>query len=131
MTSPTARSLALLRASGYTVDVAERYLAAVRRKRDLLGFADIVGIRPGVAGVLAVQATTKGHVNDRFTRIRQLPALLLWLQCGNAAEIHGWFQKPNGRWDVRRVVLLAEDLRNAIPPAPPARKRRRKGRMLF
>ena len=52
------------------------------------------------------QATTKGHFNDRFARIRQRPELLLWLRCGNAAEIHGWYQRTDGHWRVRRVELV-------------------------
>jgi hypothetical protein len=41
LTSPTARTLKLLRTRGWTADVCERWIAQAGIKRDLFGVADV------------------------------------------------------------------------------------------
>jgi hypothetical protein len=111
--TPTARTLASLRASGFLADVCERYIAPIRRKRDLFGFADVLAIRRGTAGVLAVQATARAHVQDRLRRVKTRRELAVWLGAGNAFEVWGW-DKRQGRWRVYRIALCGADLRERV-----------------
>jgi len=108
---PLQRSLDLLRQSGYTADVAERYNSFCRRRFDLWGFADIVAFGAGWPGVLAVQAcrgstSGGGDVATHITKIMATPGLAEFLECGNRFEIFAWSQRQkNGRqiW-VPRIV---------------------------
>jgi hypothetical protein len=122
--SPTARTLALLRRCRYTADVVERYLHHARRKRDFLGFADVLAVRRGEPGTLAIQASTLAHVRDRLDRCRSRPELAAWLAAGNRLEVWGWFKRA-GRWKVKRVEVRGEDLADSVLSAPRPRRRRK------
>jgi hypothetical protein len=111
--SPTARTLVRLRASGYLADVCERFIAAVQRRRDLFGFADVLAIRRGEKGVLAVQATTRGHVQDRLTKAKSRRELAVWLGAGNSFEVWGWHKRED-HWRVHRVAVNGGDLRESV-----------------
>jgi hypothetical protein len=123
--SPTALTLALLRRCRYVADVVERYLHHARRKRDFLGIADVLAVRRGEPGTLAVQATSLAHVRDRLERVRHRHELAAWLAAGNRLEIWGWYR--HGRaWQVKRVAVRGEDLADVVLSAP-RRRRPRKG----
>lgn len=107
-------------------DVVERFIAAVQRKRDFLGFADILACRRIESGVLAVQATTRGHVGDRLKRAQNRPELRTWLAAGNRFEVWGWFFRA-GTWDVKRIAVRTEDLTAIAVTNPPGRRRLWKG----
>lgn len=89
-TSPTSRSIALLKEEGYTIDIAESYNAFTKRRKDQYGFIDIVALHPKHKGVLGVQTTTGSNVQARVHKAKALDAYWLWLTCGNAVEFHGW-----------------------------------------
>src|SRR3546814_2519291 len=61
--SPTARTLAKLRADGWLAWVVEKWIPQTRKRSDLFGFIDILALRDGE--VLAVQATSRSNVRDR------------------------------------------------------------------
>lgn len=90
MNTPTTRSLELLRSEGYTVAITEHWNAYARIRQDLFGFIDLIAIKEGVSGVLAIQTTTAAHVSARFEKIAGNPVLKVWLLSGNKIEIHGW-----------------------------------------
>jgi hypothetical protein len=121
MTSPTARSLAYARRSGYTAEVVEKWLAFARVRKDFLGCIDIIALRPGCP-ILGIQATTKGHVAARVNKARSAPGLRTWLACEAEFECWGWYQDHAGRWQVDRVAVHGEDL--AAVALTPRRKRR-------
>ena len=125
MSSPTARSLALLRASGYVADVVERWLPRVNVRRDLFHCINLVAVRRGVPGVLAIQTTSRSNVGARLKKSKARPELAIWLATGNTFEVHGWYHRGD-RWDCVRVGIQAGDLADVILQAPP-RRRRRKG----
>src|SRR5208282_1305404 len=121
--TPTARSLALLRRSGYVADVVERWIPGANVRRDLFGCIDVLAVRPAARAILAVQATTSDHLAHRLDKARKLPALAAWLRAGGAFEVWGWARRGK-RWHVRRVAVRSEDLAAVVLEAPP---RRRKG----
>lgn len=108
MSSPTQRSLALLRKSCSLVEVVEKRIPKIFITRDLFGFIDILGINGDL--VIAVQTTTGDHVAHRFEKMRYLPAVVHWLSSSSRKlVIHGW-RKVGARgtrklWDCRTVEL--------------------------
>jgi hypothetical protein len=124
MASPTARTLTLLRRCRYVADVVERYLHHARRKRDFQGIADVLAVRRGEPGTLAIQATTLAHVRDRLDRCRSRPELAAWLDAGNRLQVWGWFKRGR-RWKVKRVEVRAEDLADVVLSAPRPRRPRK------
>ncbi len=93
-----------LKKRGYLIDTAESYNAFIKRKKDLYGFIDIVGLHPVVQGVLAVQATSKSNLSTRLKKAKGLPAYHMWLACGNQVEFHGW-HKPKHIWELKLIVV--------------------------
>ena len=65
MSSPTTRSLAQLRERGYQVWVVEYWNAFSRKRVDLFGIFDILGV--GNGETIAVQTTSRGR-SDREGR---------------------------------------------------------------
>jgi hypothetical protein len=108
MSSPTARTLQLLRREGYLAAVAEKWNPHSRTRSDLFGFADVLGIKAG-APVLAVQATSAGNHAARVRKTQALPQLRTWLEAGCAFEVWSW-RKSGRRWCCRRQALTPADL---------------------
>lgn len=111
--TPTARSLAYLRAKGYTAGVVERWIAPARRRIDLGGFGDIVAWAPD-GGILAIQATsddTGGNTGVRIRKILELPEAALWLASGGRIIVHGWARRGKRRFwtlTVENEITLAD-----------------------
>jgi hypothetical protein len=117
MTSPTSRTLVLLRRRGYLAAVVERWLPRVRRRLDLFGVGDVLAVHPRERVILLVQATSRAHVSDRLKRARARPELAAWLAGGGAFEVWGW-AKVAGRWAVKVVAVRPADLDRAEPDEP-------------
>jgi hypothetical protein len=124
-TSPTQRSLALLRAQGYTVAKVEYWNPFPKRadtdgsggptgkRMDLFGFIDLVCLVPGESGVLAIQTTSATHLAAHRTKALALPACELWLRCGNRIVLHGWAKRgaagKHKLWQCRVVEVTLAD----------------------
>jgi hypothetical protein len=129
-TTPTARTLALLRAEGWLAQVVEVYLAFCRQRRDLFGVGDVLAVRPGA--VLLVQCTTGDNLAARRTKALNEPRLRTVLESGVCFELWGWSKRgaagKRKLWDVRREPLALADLDALLAspgttPAGPNRKR--------
>ncbi|MFL5330720.1 MAG: hypothetical protein ACJ8C4_17610 [Gemmataceae bacterium] len=120
--TPTARTLELLRRSGYTAAVVESWLPRVNRRRDLFGFADVIAVtghrKPSF---LLVQVTVIGHITNRLTKAKSKPALRTWLAAGGAFEVWGWVGR-GGRWQVKRVRVESADLTTTVIEGPTRRR---------
>lgn len=122
--TPTARTLLTLRAEGWLAAPVERYIAAVRRSRDLWGIGDVLAVHPRDRLFLLVQATSLPHVGDRLKRIQGRAELPLLLRAGLAVQVWGWARHA-GRWAVKRVSVRAEDLAGVTVAGLPSRRRRK------
>lgn len=101
MTSPTQRSLKLMRERGFHAEVVERWIPGANIRRDLWGIADILSISD--SGSLAVvQATSASNVAARVTKIADSPLIGYLRKAGIKILVHGW-RKVKGRWQVREV----------------------------
>lgn len=104
--SPTARSLAHLRRTGWTVDVVERWNPGARARHDFLGFADLIAVHPMERRTLAVQACVTGDITKRVAKITANPHARAWLEAGNAITVLGWAKRgPRGK---RKLWTMTE-----------------------
>lgn len=112
-TSPTQRSLKLLRQHGYFVAVTERWNPFSKTRNDLYGFVDLLAIQAN--DTLAVQTTSGPNLNARLDKLLTIPAVKLWLESPTRRiELHGW-RKIGQRgkrktWEVRKIDLTREML---------------------
>ncbi len=90
MTSPTARSLKYLRDLGYTCQVVEKFNMFSKKSVDLFNVIDLVAIHSDYVGVLGVQVTTRGHLQERANKCIAEPKMKIWLSAKNRLEVHGW-----------------------------------------
>lgn len=121
MSSPTSRTLDLLRKGGYECAIVERWNAYTKTRHDLYGFADILAMR-GIE-LLAVQATSGSNVAARVTKILAEPRALEWVRPGSQRflTVIGWSKKgARGKrktWQPTFRPMVADDWRT-----PPARE---------
>lgn len=119
MTSPASRSLALLRAEGWTCAIVERWNQYARVRQDLFGFIDILAVSPS-KGILAVQTTSTTNFSHRLEKIGQEPKAGICLAAGMKIEVHGWAkQGPRGKrkvWTCRRERWVPD--RQYLPSEP-------------
>jgi hypothetical protein len=126
VSSPTARTLKLLRELGFEADVVERRVFRAVTK-DFLGVVDVIGVKAGESP-LGIQTTSASNAAARLTKARSAPRLRAWLAAGCRFEVWSW-GKRGARWEVRRVELCGADLEPTdLTPRP---KRRRKEKGLF
>lgn len=108
-TSPTQRSLALLRKQGYRVAITEHWNSFVKRRQDLFGFIDLMAIGNPM---LAIQTTSGTNVSARVAKIQESDAAREWIEAGHRIIVHGWAKRgPRGavkRWECREVEITAD-----------------------
>src|SRR3546814_5061317 len=85
--SPTARTLAKLRADGWLAWVVEKWIPQTRKRSDLFGFIDILAQRDGE--VLAVQATSRSNVSSRVNKIAGHENVAAVRAAGRAIAVQG------------------------------------------
>lgn len=110
MSSPTTRTLKLLRDLGWTVGIVERWIPQARKRSDLWGFADLAALHPAHQSVLLVQTTSASNHAARRAKLLALPTVALAKQAGCMVQIISWaVRKPRGtkvrRWTARIEAL--------------------------
>ena len=112
MSSPTQRTLKLLRDEGYTAQVVERWCSFTKRRNDLFGIMDVLAIKDGET--LAVQTTSGSGVSARLKKMLASENLEKILRAGWQVHIHGWRKlkvKRGGKamkWEVRLIDVRDE-----------------------
>lgn len=113
-TSPTSRTLRLLKDEGYIAQVAEKFNPWAKVRIDLFGFIDVVAMKSGEKGILGVQTTSGANLSARIKKALALPQFELWLLTGNRVEFHGWRKLKNlpgnRKWDCDRRIITLKDL---------------------
>lgn len=116
--TPTSRSLAELRALGYTAEVTEKWNPHAMLRHDLFGFIDILAIRPDE--IFGVQATGRS-ASTRLKKARGCPALREWLRAGGRFEVWSWAMRgKRGKrktYTLSRRPITLEDLEEEWTPA--------------
>jgi Holliday junction resolvase-like predicted endonuclease len=106
--SPTQRSLKLLRDEGYTAQVVERWNPHARVRQDLFGIIDIVAIKvleSNATNIVGVQTTSKSNMSARINKIKESAEAALWSSAGGLLLVHGWAKNKSKRWEVRAVWM--------------------------
>ncbi len=108
--APTTQlTLKRLRADGYTAEVVEKWIPGANIRKDLFGFVDVLGVKPGET--LAVQTTSAKNANDRLKKIHESEHLPIVLAAGWTIEVHGW-EKVKNRWTLTKHFQLAKEVEN-------------------
>lgn len=102
-TSPTQRSLALLREKYPLVQVVEKWNPHARIRQDLYGIIDILCV--GDRETVAVQTTSGSSVSARIKKMMDSPALPHLREAGWRIIIHGWTKNSKGKYVLREVDL--------------------------
>ena len=102
MSSPTQRTLAALRAQGYTAEVVERFNHFAKVRHDLFGFIDVLAIRENE--VLGVQACAGSSASARVKKIEEHDNLSAVRKAGIRIEVHAWRKLVSG-WACRVIDL--------------------------
>ena len=110
--SPTARSLARLRAEGYSACVVEKFNSFSKTRVDAFGFGDILAVHPEWKGAFLIQATTGDNAAARRQKILQLPDALRWLMAENWIILDAWARRgERGKrklWTVRSEHITGD-----------------------
>lgn len=101
-TSPTQRSLKMLRERGYTVAVVERWNPHARIRQDAFGILDLIAVQG--RRTIGVQTTSASNMAARMRKIQESAAYPLLKAAGWRVEVHGW-RKRSGRWICREEWL--------------------------
>jgi hypothetical protein len=107
--SPTARTLAAMRAAGYVAEKVEYWNPHARVRKDLFGGIDIVAVADGPGGrvqIWGVQATSGTNHGARVVKLLAEPKLRRWVACGGLLSVVSWRKLASGRWAGRRTDLL-------------------------
>lgn len=126
---PCQRSLKYLRDAGWTVCIVEKYIAAIKQRKDAFGFGDLLACRPAnpegviwtkdptedyhgpqIALVQTTGAPTSGGwFAQHKAKILASPEFQKWKDAGGLVFLHGWGkQGPRGKrktWTLREEVL--------------------------
>ena len=104
--SPTAKSLAHLRCSGYFATVVEQWVPGANIRRDAFGFADILAVRADRSGVLFVQTTSRSNMSARRKKILSIMEASACVFAGNQIEVHGWEKDVLTIWFITKEDFL-------------------------
>lgn len=103
VSSPTSRTLEVMRDRGYIAEVVEKWIPQARRRKDLFGFIDVLCVHPERSGdVVGVQATSGSNVSARVDKIINHENVGAVRKGGIKILVHGW-AKRKGRWQLREV----------------------------
>lgn len=110
--TPTVRSLKLMRDRGYYSEVVERYNSFTKTRHDFAGFIDILCLGDGE--IIGVQTTSFSNQSARIKKIREHENLQVVIDSGIRIVTHGWHKVKN-RWQVREIeVILDSSCENEI-----------------
>jgi len=104
MSSPTQRTLAKCRESGWYPWVVEKTLPGGYRRLDLYNFGDVLVMTD--TETLIIQCTTTSNMAARIKKIRTecWEHAKRWLELGNKIEVWGWAKRK--RQDKRGITRM-------------------------
>ena len=105
--TPTARSMQYLKKRGFIVARVEQRLPipGMFVTRDAFNFGDLLVAHP-LFGILLVQVTITGKLNEREAKAREIPELKIWLRSGGKFILQGW--RRGGARGERKLWVLTE-----------------------
>ena len=112
------RTMDLYRSLGYTVWKMEHWCHFSRKRKDFLGFIDVLAFDD--EKIIGIQDTTWGQTAARKKKILASPLAWDWLQCpSRVIEIvgHKAPDKAKGRhrWEHKIIEIILEDFTDGRP----------------
>lgn len=108
MSSPTQRTLALVRSLDMTAQVVERWNPHAKIRQDLFGCIDIVACGEDLWGI---QACAGSSASARVKKSMEQPGLLAWLRAGGRFVVMAWAKRgARGKpklWTARCVEICS------------------------
>lgn len=104
MSSPTQRTTRVLRDAGQLYDIVETFNHMTCRRKDMLGFIDIVTF-DAEGKMVGLQVTGGGNGSARVKKITQerTAQALAWLRAGCLIEVHDWRKVAKKRGGKQKV----------------------------
>jgi hypothetical protein len=102
VSSPTQRSLKIMRDQGYYAEVVERFNSFTKRRNDFAGFIDILCL--GSGEIVGVQTTSYSNMSARVKKIKESENFDVVIKAGIKIIVHGW-RKVGNRWQVKEVEV--------------------------
>jgi hypothetical protein len=96
LSSPTQRTLKLLRSEGFIAHISEYWNPFAKRRIDLFGFIDIVALKEN--RIVGVQCTTAENRAARRTKILGLETAIEWRKAGGEIALITWRKNSSNRW---------------------------------
>ena len=112
-TSTTTHTMKLFRKFNYTVWKTEHWCSFSRKRKDLLGFIDVIAFDE--VEIIGVQDTSKGNVGARIKKILASPLAWDWLQQENRAIIVVGWHKVKNRWAYEEEEILLSHFKEGRP----------------
>lgn len=100
-TTPTQRSLKLMRERGYLCEIVEKRVPFKPITKDLFGFIDLLCVADGE--IVGVQTTSRTNIAARIKKIAEHENVAAVRKAGLKILVHGWGKMANGRWECREV----------------------------
>lgn len=101
--SPTQRSLKIMRERGFVCEITERWNPFAKIRQDLFNFVDILCVKDGIT--VAVQTTSYGNISARIKKIEALETYPIVRSAGWVILVQGWKKDKSGKWIVKEVIL--------------------------
>lgn len=125
--TPTQRSLAHLRKTGWTVAIVEKWNPHVGPhgiRQDLFGCLDLLAVRPieastpsGPDGILGVQCCAGSSAANRVAKILAEPRARTFLEAGGRIVVHAW-RKTNDRQRGKRKTWKLDEREISLSDFP-------------
>lgn len=112
-TATTTYTMKLFRKFGYTVWKTEYWCSFSRKRKDLLGFIDVIAFDEGE--IIGVQDTSVGNMRARVKKILASPLAWDWLQEDSRTIIVVGWEKVKNRWTYREEEILLSDFKEGRP----------------
>lgn len=111
MSSPTRRTLELVRKLGYQVDVVERYNSFVKRRFDFVGCIDLIAF--SLDDTVGIQATSSSNRVSRLEKLLSNENAKLWASAPHRKLwLVTWGKRKKGNrslWTERIDEIRVED----------------------
>ena len=104
-------SVKYLRANNYIAQKVEYWNSFGRKKIDLFGFVDVVGLHSNQIGVTGIQSCDRFDINRHFDKMKESceVSVLVWLKAGNILCFHGWDKLHRGLTRLRIVRVVSDN----------------------
>jgi len=115
-TATTTHTLKMYRKYGYTVWKTEYWCSFSRKRKDLLGFIDVLAFDENE--IIGIQDTSVGNMKARIKKILASPLAWDWLQDESRTIIVLGWEKVGGRWKHKDHEVRLGDFTDGRPEPP-------------